>query len=169
VAQTILRWGNYDTINGSIQWNTSEVPSSPPGNVLSNPVPTGCTSSGSCPASFYLPGRPSWWPSSIAFPAIGPDVTGGNVGQCTGNLNTPGQYGGVAATSSSQCKGTSLASAWAGHVNAIPAMACFLSTLNGPPDGTGGMLAYDANACYAASKPGTTPAAPTNLTGTFVE
>jgi hypothetical protein len=169
VAQTILRWGNYDTINGSIQWNTSEVPSSPPGNVLSNPVPTGCTSSGSCPASFYLPGRPSWWPSSIAFPAIGPDVSGGNVGQCTGNLNTPGQYGGVAATSSSQCKGTSLASAWAGHVNAIPAMACFLSTLNGPPDGTGGMLAYDANACYAASKPGTIPAAPTNLTGTFVE
>lgn len=29
------------------------------------------------PASFYMTSQPSWWPTSVPFPAIGPDVTGG--------------------------------------------------------------------------------------------
>lgn len=167
VAQTILRWGNWDAKNGSTQWNTSEVPSGI--STYSNPEPTACTSGGSCPPSFYLPGRPSWWSGNIPFPAIGPDVASGNVGQCTGSLNTRGAFAGVAATSNSQCTGTSLASSWGGHINAIPAMACYLS-LGGAPDGTGGLLNFDASQCYSGSTSGgATPAAPSNLAGTVVQ
>ncbi|MFZ0743835.1 MAG: hypothetical protein WAM85_05485 [Terracidiphilus sp.] len=169
VAQTILRWGNWDAFNGSAQWNASEVPTNTPSGILANPVPTACASGGSCPPSFYLSGAPSWWPGSIPFPAIGPDVTGGNVGQCTGTLNTPGEYAGLAATSGN-CAGTSLASSWAGHINAIPAMACFLNTMKGPPDGTGSILSFDANNCYASNGTSSaTPPSPLNLTGTVVQ
>jgi len=169
VGTSMLRWGNWDAFNGSTRWNTSEVPSGI--SAYPNSVPTSCTSGGSCPPSFYLSSRPSWWSSSIPFPAIGPDVSNGNVGQCTGTLNTPGQFAGVAATSSGQCRGTSLASAWGGHINAIPAMACFLNVMGGPPDGTGGILSFDANKCYTGSTgTGTqTPPAPSNLNGVVIQ
>jgi hypothetical protein len=168
VASTAMRWGNWDAFNGATQWNTNEVPTGI--SVYPNSAPTNCTNGGSCPPSFYTATRPSWWSSSIPFPAIGPDVSNGNVGQCTGTLNTPGQYAGVAATSSSQCTGTSLASAWGGHLNAIPAMACYLS-LGGPPDGTGNALPFDATKCYGSSTstPKQTPGTPTGLTGTVVQ
>lgn len=149
VVPTSMRWGNWDAFNGSTQWNASEVPSGI--SVYANPVPTSfCTSSSSCPPSFYYSGRPTWWSSSIPFPAIGPDVSGGNVGQCSGTIGTPGQQAGTAATSSSQCTGTSLKTAWGGHVNATPAMACYLNVLGGLPDGTGPSLAFDATTCYGA-------------------
>jgi hypothetical protein len=41
-------------------------------NYLGNPVPA----THKLPASFYLPGKPSWW-GAVPWPAIGPDVTGG--------------------------------------------------------------------------------------------
>jgi hypothetical protein len=151
VLLTLLRWGNWDAYNGSTQWNTGEVPSGI--SVCPNAVPTSCVSSGSCAPSFYLTRRPGWWPSSIPFPAIGPDVVDGNVGQCTGTLGTPGQYAEVAATASAQCTGTSLAPAWGGHVNATPAMACYLNILAGLPDGTGSALPFDGTTCYPASAP----------------
>lgn len=168
VASTTMRWGNWDAYNSSIQWNSSEVPSGIA--AYPNAIPTSkCTSSSSCPASFYYSSRPSWWNSSIPFPAIGPDVSSGNVGQCSGTLNTRGQYAGVAATSSAQCSGASLKTAWGGHVNAIPSMACYLATLNGPPDGTGGMLAFDANNCFSGgTQSGGTPGSPTGLTVTVI-
>jgi len=169
VGTTMLRWGNWDAFNGTTRWNTSEVPSGIA--VYPNSVPTSCTSGGSCPPSFYLSSRPSWWSSSIPFPAIGPDVSNGNVGQCTGTLNTPGQFAGVAATSSGQCRGTSLASAWGGHINAIPAMACFLNVMGGAPDGTGSILSFDGSKCYAdSSGTGTqAPPAPSNLNGVVIQ
>ena len=157
VASTLYRWGNWDAFNGVTRWVTGEVPTSPPGGILANPVPTTtCTSSLACPPSFYLSSRPSWYPSSIPFPLIGPDVTGGNVGQCGGTANTHGQYALVAATNASQCAGQGLNTAWAGHVNANPAMACYLS-LGGLPDGTGGKLNFDANTCYPSTPPSTRP------------
>ncbi len=151
VKQTLLRWGNWDAFNGSTQWNTAEVPTSPPSGVLANSVPTStCTSSLSCPASFYLGTRPSWWAGSIPFPAIGPDVSSGNVGQCTGTLNTPGQYAGL-ATTAGHCTGTTLTSGWGGHINAIPAQQCALS-LGIAPDGTGGLASgFDAATCYTGT------------------
>ena len=165
VAKTMMRWGNWDAYNASTQWNTAEVPSGI--SVYPNSVPSSsCTSGSPCPASFYFSGRPSWWSSSIPFPAIGPDVSGGNVGQCSGKQNTPGQYAGLPAIASSQCTGTTLESAWAGHVNAIPAMVCYLNLMKGPPDGTGPALSFDANTCYGGSSPvASAPGDPTGLSG----
>lgn len=151
VASTVMRWGNWDSFNAATRWNTGEVPSGIA--VYPNPVPTStCTSLLACPASFYYSGRPSWWAISIPFPAIGTDVNGGNVGQCTGTLNVAGHYAGLPATSSGQCTGTSLTSAWGGHINAIPSFACYLS-LGGAPDGTGSAIAFDAAVCYASNSP----------------
>jgi len=166
---TLFRWGNYDTFHNATQWNAAEVPSAL--SVLPNPLPTSCIAGGTCPASLYLSGRPSWWSSSIPFPAIGPDVTNGNLGICSGTLNTKGQYAGVPALSSSQCVGTSLtASSWGGHVNAIPAMACYLNVMNGPPDGTGGALPFDSSTCYGASgSTSSTPGTPIGLSGNIVQ
>jgi hypothetical protein len=65
VMSTLLRWGNYDQGTKQIRWNASEIPSG-------NAVP----SSQTLPASFFLASRPSWW-GSMPWPAIGPDVTGG--------------------------------------------------------------------------------------------
>lgn len=172
---TSLLWGSYDIKRATISWcgtlldtgwsvssgcnSTSEAPIAAP--VYANFAPVvGDTVAGqpSLPASFYLASRPSWWTNTIPYPAIGPDVSGGNVGQCSGTLNTSGHFSGVAATSSAQCTGTSLTSAWAGHVNANPAMVCALS-LGMPPDGTGSALAFDEATCYGGTPPssGATP------------
>jgi len=76
VAATLMRWGNYDTVTGTARFSASEVPSTITN--YSNPVPA----STALPPSFYLSGKPSWWvfPSGTPapFPAIGPDVAGGN-------------------------------------------------------------------------------------------
>lgn len=151
VARTLMRWGNYDTATGAVRWcgnssdpgwsttcaSTSEVPSTIP--QYANPVP----SSTSLPASFYLSARPAWWPSSKAWPPIGPDVSGGNLGTCSG-----GPYAGLWATRSAQCAGGTIAIAYAGHANSIPAMDCYLNTMGGSLQGTGSVLTFDAAACY---------------------
>lgn len=72
VKYTMLRWGNYDTVTRTTQFQAAEVPSGL--TKYSNPVP----STQALPASLYLPARPRWWPASSPWPAIGPDVTGGN-------------------------------------------------------------------------------------------
>jgi hypothetical protein len=178
-ASTVLLWANWDVATNGTRWcgnssnsgwssvcgGKSEVPTGAPS--FPNAVPTlGDTGAGqgALPPSFYMANRPSWWPSAIPFPAIGPDVSGGNIGQCGGPLNTPGKFNGLAATSTSQCSGSPLNAAWGGHVNANPAMACYLS-LKGVPDGTGGPLAFDAKNCYGASSAssGSGPQPPTGL------
>jgi hypothetical protein len=159
VASTLMRWGNYDTFKNSTQWNNAEVPSTT--TSYANSVPTTET----LPASFWLSSTPSWWPSGKPWPPIGPDVASGNMGLCSG-----GSFAGMGATSSSQCgSGGTLASAYAGHVNTIPAMDCYLSTMSGPPDGSGSALSFNASQCYSPSGTTTTgPASPTTLTGTPV-
>jgi len=67
----MMRWGNYDTVNAAVLWNASEVPSGL--SQYANPVPA----DNNLPNSFYLSAKPSWWAASIPWPAIGPDVTGG--------------------------------------------------------------------------------------------
>jgi len=160
---SLMRWGNYDTVNAAVQWNSTEA--SPAANTYVNANFTS-TYFGSLahtlPASLYYGSTPSWWPSGKAWPPIGPDVASGNVGICTGT------YKGAQATSSSQCTGGSLTAAWASHVTSIPAQDCYLK-LGGPPDGTGSALNFNASACYTSS--GTTaerPASPTGVTGTVV-
>jgi hypothetical protein len=69
-ARTLMRWGNFDTVNQQAQWKASELPSGI--GLLANPVPA----THELPASFYLSGKPDWW-GTMPWPAIGPDVTGG--------------------------------------------------------------------------------------------
>jgi hypothetical protein len=70
-AATLMRWGNYDTVTGTSHFVSSEVPSGI--TSFANPVPA----TNSLPASFYLSSKPSWF-GSVPWPAIGPDVAGGN-------------------------------------------------------------------------------------------
>lgn len=161
-ARTLMRWGNYDVVTATVRWcgnssdpgwtticaNTSEVPSTIAN--FANPVPA----STSLPASFYLSLAPSWWPSGTPWPPIGPDVTGGNVSICVGGANR-----GAYVTSGSQCPSGTLSS-MGGHINEIPAMACYLNTMGGPPTGTGGVLSFDASNCYGQAQRRQTHPAP---------
>lgn len=79
VATTLMRWGNYDTVNAAVRWVSSEVPSSDP--YYPNPVP----SSETLPASFYYTSQPSWW-GTMPWPAVGPDVTGGTIANVGGHV-----------------------------------------------------------------------------------
>ena len=149
-SSTSLRWASYDNVNAAVQFTSGEIPtgaSTYPGNspVFGN---TGIGQS-ALPASLIYTSRPSWWVASIPFPAIGPDVSSGNIGQCSGAINTVGQFNGMPALTNAQCGSHGItASAWAGHVNAIPALACALNVMGMPPDGSGSVLSFDANACY---------------------
>lgn len=106
---TLMRWGNYDMVSGSNQFNAVEVPSgiSPYGN----PVPA----SQSLPTSFYLGSKPAFWSTAFGtppWPAIGPEVSGGNIQNsgghaysspakmCFENLTVDSNYGTPATISS---------------------------------------------------------------------
>ncbi|MFY9852838.1 MAG: hypothetical protein WAK26_03050 [Terracidiphilus sp.] len=162
---TLMRWGNYDTVNAGVQWNSTEA--SPASATYLNANFTSSyfsTLAHTLPASLYYASAPSWWTSGKNWPSIGPDVTTGNVGTCTG-----GTYAGYRATSSSECTGGALSTAWASHVTSIPAEDCYLTTMSGPPDGSGSVLNFDASQCYSSSTSSTGPATPTGLTGAAVK
>jgi hypothetical protein len=72
VRSTLMRWGNYDVATGSARFNASEVPSGL--SLYRNPVPA----NSALPASLYLASKPTWW-GTIPWPAIGPDVSGGQL------------------------------------------------------------------------------------------
>jgi hypothetical protein len=177
-GSTLMRWGNYDTVTGGVRWcgsssdtgwsatcgSTSEIPTSDP--YFPNSLPTlGDTGAGqrALPASFVYSSTPSWWPSGKVWPPIGPDVSSGNIGQCTG-----GTYTFSKALSSSQCTGgtfLSPSSTIGAHAVSIPAMDCYLNIMNGPPDGTGPMLSFSASSCYVQSGSGSgSPSPPISLT-----
>jgi hypothetical protein len=146
---TLMRWGNYANCSGAApcgtaNFSSSEVPSNLTGAqaAFSNPVPA----SDSLPASFYLTSQPSWWPSGKAWPPIGPDVSGGDVKYCSGGSQT-----GTYVLTAAQCPGGTASTVAAGHVVSNPAMDCYLNTMGGAPDGTGGALSFNASSCYPSS------------------
>jgi hypothetical protein len=155
VSSTLLRWGNYDTVTGDVRWCGD---SSDPGWTTNcggkSEVPTGLSqyanavpSSISLPPSFYYRSTPSWWPNGKTWPPIGPEVSSGNLGLCTG-----GTYPYNMATSSAFCTGgTFTASDAGGHANSNPAMDCYVNAMGGPPDGSGSALSFNASACYSHS------------------
>lgn len=83
-VNSTMRFDNYDTVNGSVQRNSSEYATSAPVYPgLASPTTT-------IPASLYLPaGTPSWWSfpggTTAPFPPTGPDVTGGNISGLSGH------------------------------------------------------------------------------------
>lgn len=115
---TLMRWGNYDTVNGATRWDSQEVPSALSGAAaaFSNPVP----STEQLPPSFFLTSKPAFWVTpwgTPPWPAIGPDVTGGDA-----TVN--------------------------GHAYSIPAQLCFANTPIDPAYGSSNVLLFNADACY---------------------
>lgn len=123
VKVTAMLWGNCDsgTGFGSCRFNASEVPSGLSGaqGPFANPVPASQT----LPASFYHSSKPAWWPSSKPWPAIGPDVTGGNIA-------------GVG-----------------GHAYTNPAQDCYTNVMGGTANGTGAALTFNEASCYSTNQP----------------
>lgn len=172
VGTTSFRWGNYDIVTGAVRWcgnssdpgwattcgSTSEVPTGL--SIYSNAVPSSTT----LPASFYLSSEPSWWPSGKPWPSIGPDVSGGNIGVCSGGTYSPGvTYTSLQALSPAGCgTGSAYSQAVGGHAYSNPAMDCYVNTMGGPTDGTGSVLSFNASTCYGQQTP---PAPPTNAGG----
>jgi len=151
-ASSLYRYGNYDTVSGAVQTNSSEVPTSDPN--FPNVVP-----SGTFPASFYNgvagvypncgTGLSYWKNPSTGvcppYPGIGPDVKNGDIGMCTS-----GTYKWSRALNANQCAGgTFAASVNGGYGYSNPAMRCYLNQMAGTPDGTGSLLSFNRTACYA--------------------
>jgi len=178
---TTLKWASYDNVTGTVRYcgnsldtgwsatcgSTSESPTV--ASIYPNFVPVvGDTAIGepALPASFYLTSKPSWL-GSLPWPGIGPDISGGNVIQCGGTINTVGKFNGVPALATNGTTCTSGGTGWAGHVNANAAMTCYLNSMGGAPDGSSGVLAFDAGICYSGSAGSPiatfTPASPINV------
>lgn len=113
---SLFRWGNYDTVTGAVQWNATEVPITGVTYIAGNLVPV----THALPPSLYLSVKPSWW-VSVPWPAIGPDVLGGNVPGVAGLAymvpaqlcykNTPRDSNGILIFNANNCYGTSPAPA----------------------------------------------------------
>lgn len=172
-CSTSIFWGNWDNVTNAVRWcgnvsdpgwgttcaSTSEVPSGL--SSYPNPVPVSTT----LPASFYLSSKPSWWPSGKAWPLIGPDVTGGNVGQCSGGTYNSSE---VTSSQSSQCSGGGGTFTALSNVVSSPAMDCYFNVMGGVANGTGSALNFDPSLCYQSSSTSSTqPPSPTGLTGTL--
>lgn len=154
LTETSLMWyDNYDTVNAATMICTAAAtpvagcPSDQRADAFGDTTGTtstfvGLSSPGTKPASFLASSKPGWF-GSIPWPSAGTDVTGGNLLQCTS-----GTYSGYLVINSSQCSGGTSTSAYAGHANANPAMACALNVMGMPPDGSGGVLSFNPT-CYS--------------------
>jgi hypothetical protein len=80
VRATLMRWGNYDTVSGTVRFEPTEVPAAL--GLYRNPVP----GTQALPASLYLSSKPAWLGTG-AWPPIGPDVSDGNVPGYAGHAN----------------------------------------------------------------------------------
>jgi hypothetical protein len=120
VKVRLMRWANYDTVNGAARFVASEVPSGL--TQYANPVP----SSQTLPASFYLAAKPAWF-GSVPWPAVGPDVTNGNI------------------------------SGYSGRANKIPSRLCWENSAVDTAYGSLSVRTFVPATCYAASSAMDTP------------
>ncbi|PYX52283.1 MAG: hypothetical protein DMG76_29805 [Acidobacteria bacterium] len=120
VGRTVMRWGNWDNVTNTTRFVSAEVPSGITN--FSNQVP----GIQILPPSFYLPAQPPWWSTASGtppWPAVGPEVTGGNI------------------------------AGYAGHAYKIPARLCFEKATVDPayPNSNPRILLFDASTCYGQS------------------
>jgi len=138
-VSTLMRWGNWDVVTNAARWCSnattpctgSEVPSGL--TAYANPIPASQT----LPASFYLASKPAFW-GSQPWPAIGPEVNGGDVPNV------------------------------GGHAYRIPARVCFENVLGGTfgdtaPKTFNASKCYSGG---GGTSGGTPPAAPTGVQAT---
>jgi hypothetical protein len=101
VLSGMMRWGNCDAVHGfsavNCRFESAEVPTSY--GSYSNTVPA----SNVLPSSFYLSGKPSWWldirgGTTLPWPGIGPDITGGTLSGVGGLANPNPAYACFAGT-----------------------------------------------------------------------
>lgn len=84
VKATLFRWGNCDIATLTCKFDSAEVPTGLA--KYSQAIP----STQSLPASFYLSGQPPFWVTPFGtppWPAIGPNVSGGNLANSNGWAN----------------------------------------------------------------------------------
>lgn len=82
VRTSLMRWGNWDTVTQTARFQADEIPSSDAN--YPNPVP----SDQALPASFYLTRKPMRYPESVPWPAVGPDISGGDVSNVGGRAHS---------------------------------------------------------------------------------
>jgi hypothetical protein len=89
VRSTLMRWGNYDTISGSVRWNSTEASPAAATYIAAQTVPGSQT----LPPSFYYPSttKPPFFSPATPWPPIGPDVSGGT-GPGGYSYNIPAAY-----------------------------------------------------------------------------
>lgn len=110
VVSTLMRWGNYTACSSDAACNATRFQASE--NASGAPVYPGLSSpSSTLPASFYLSAKPSFW-GSMPWPAVGGDVSGGNVPNV------------------------------GGHAYWNPAANCYLNVMGGSLNGSTGALAF---------------------------
>src|SRR3989475_3877229 len=112
--ETALRWGNYDTVSASSRFDAAEVPTGLTN--FANPVPATHV----LPPSLYLSAKPSWW-GTVPWPAIGPDVAGGDI------------------------------LGYAGHVYKNPARRCYENAAIDPAYGSSGVRIFYPEKCFATA------------------
>ncbi len=130
VLPTAARWGNWDNVTNGVReckagsgspCTTDETACS------ASTYPGVCSPSTTFLASFIFSSTPSFWTfpsgSTAPFPAVGPDVTGGNIANV------------------------------GGHAWLNPANNCYHNVMHGLDDGSSGPLTYNANNCYTGSTP----------------
>ena len=171
---SLMLWGNYDVVNNAVLYCTGSgtpqagCPGDERAGTFGDTTGTPSTYVGASspsttfPNSFFMTATTAascgtglaWWKNPTSgtcppFPPIGPDVTSGQMGRCSGGTYA-NSYNTAASSKSCSTGGGTLATAFGGHANPNPAAACYLNTMSGPPDGTGSVLSFNRASCYAA-------------------
>jgi hypothetical protein len=140
VATTLMRWGNWDTVTNAVRWC---------GNSADPGWTTTCSSTSEVPSG--ISPYPNPVPSNQNLPAS------------FYMTSRPSWWPSAKAwppigpdVSGGNVSGT------AGHAYTIPAQDCYTS-MGGPSDGSGSVLSFNADTCYAQSGGGDPPAPPSNL------
>src|SRR5207245_1056310 len=125
---TMVRWGNYDTVNNATRFQAGEV--APSGVLAFMPAVSGPASQVVTPSLFLSEtDRTRWWRTpwgTPQYPAIGPDVAGGNLTSGSGASSTLG-----------------------GHADKIPSRLCFENVGNDSAYSFATPIkAFDGAVCY---------------------